>query len=81
MGLKNDINYLHERAVRLKYDDESSSFQDLLKKITQSINHRNVKALPTEMFKVKKTIFYQVYIVKNLVFQSKYVFRSEILVD
>ena len=37
-GLNNKINSLHERALRIRYDDRSSSFEDLLKKITQCLS-------------------------------------------
>ena len=53
-GLNNKINSLHERALRVTYDDRSSSFEDLLKKDNSVfIDHRNIQALVTEMFKVK----------------------------
>ena len=56
-SLNNKINSLHERALRITYGDRSSSFQDLLKKDNLvSINHRNIRALATEMFKVKNNI-------------------------
>ena len=55
--LNNEINSLHERALRIKYSDKSSSIQDLLRKeISVSINHRNMKALVSEMFKAKNNI-------------------------
>ena len=34
-GRNNKINYFYEKALRITYSDNSSSFQDLLKKITQ----------------------------------------------
>ena len=56
-SLNNKINYLHERALRITYGDRSSSFENLLKKDNSvSIHHRNIKALATEMFKVKNNI-------------------------
>ena len=52
--LNNKVNSLHERELRIIYDDKSSSFQELLKKYNSvSIHHRNIQALAIEMFKVK----------------------------
>ena len=75
-GLNNKINSLHERALRIKYGDRSSSFQDLLKKDNSvSIHHRNIKALETEMSKVQNNIppeimkilkyYYKIFCSKN----------------
>ena len=56
-SLNNKINSLQERALRITYGDRSSSFESLLKKDNSvSIHHRNIQALPTEMFKVKNNI-------------------------
>ena len=56
-GLNNEINSLHERALRITYGDRSASFEDLLKKDNSvSIHHWNIQALATEMFKVKNNI-------------------------
>ena len=44
------------QVLRITYD-KSSSFQDLQRKdISFSIHHRNIQALPTEIFKVKNNI-------------------------
>ena len=49
------INRLHERALRLAYDDYTSSFKELLENDKSlSIHHRNIHLLAIEMFKVKK---------------------------
>ena len=51
-SLNNKINRIHERALRITYNDKSSSIQDLLKKDNSvSIHHRNIRTLATEMFK------------------------------
>ena len=48
----NEINRLHERWLRLIYNDKRSSFEDLLGKDNSvSIHHKNLQALATEMFK------------------------------
>ena len=53
-ALSNEINSLHERALRITYGDRSSSFEDLLKKDNSvSIHHRNIQVLATEISKVK----------------------------
>ena len=51
-SLNNKINRIHERALRITYNDKSSSFQDLLKKDNSiSIHHRNIRSPATEIFK------------------------------
>ena len=47
------INNLHYRALRIIYRDETSTFDELLKKDgSVTIHHRNIRALATEMYKV-----------------------------
>ena len=49
----NKINRLHERCLRLIYNDKHSFFEDQLKKDNSvSIHHKNLHALVIEMFKV-----------------------------
>ena len=51
------INYIHERALRLVYDDYIPSFEDLLRKdSTVSIHHRNVQKVTIEMYKLKYNV-------------------------
>ena len=51
------INYIHERALKLVYDDYISSFEDLLRKdSTVSIHHRNVQKVAIEMYKIKYNV-------------------------
>ena len=51
------INHIHERALRLVYDDYTASFDDLLKKDkTVSIHHRNIHYVAIEMYKVKNNL-------------------------
>ena len=53
-GLNNKINRLHERALRIIYRDDVSSFNDLLKRDgSVSIHHQNLQKLAIELFKVK----------------------------
>ena len=49
----NKINLLHERALRMIYNDQISSFQELLDKDNSFTVHRfNIQSLTIEMFKV-----------------------------
>ena len=51
----NKINRLHERCLRLIYNDKKSSFEDLLEKdVSVSIHHRTLKRLAVELLKVFK---------------------------
>ena len=51
--LNTKINNLHYRALRIIYRDETSTFDELLKKDgSVTIHHRNIRALATEMYKV-----------------------------
>ena len=48
------INHIHERALRIVYDDYSASFVDLLNKDKSvTIHQRNFQQLAIEIFKVK----------------------------
>ena len=52
-GLKNKINRIHERALRITYNDESSTFQELLDKDNSVLlHHRNIRVLATKIYKV-----------------------------
>ena len=51
------MNYIHERALRLVYDDYTSSFDNLLRRDNSvSIHHRNIQKVAIEMFKVKNNV-------------------------
>ena len=55
--LNNKINSIHERALRITYQDHLSTFQELLNKDNSvSIHHRNLQALATEMFKIHRDL-------------------------
>ena len=50
--INNKINRIHERALRLFYSDDISSFNELLKKDQSfSIHHRNIQSLPIKLYK------------------------------
>ena len=54
-SLKNKINRIHKRALRITYNDKSSSFQNLFEKDNSvTIHHRNIKILATETYKFLK---------------------------
>ena len=51
--MNNKINRLHERCMRLIYEDKTSSFEELLEQDKSVLIHfRNLKMLATKMFKV-----------------------------
>ena len=52
--LNNRINLIHERGLRIVYEDYTSSFEELLK-IDGSVttHHRNIQLVAVEMFKIK----------------------------
>ena len=50
--INNKINRIHERSLRITYNDKPSSFQNLLEKDDSVIiHHRNIKILATETYK------------------------------
>ena len=52
-GLNNKINRIHERALRITYNDKSSSYGELLTKDRSvTMHHRNIRALAIEIYKV-----------------------------
>ena len=52
--MNNKINHIHERALRLVYQDYKTSFEDLLKKDNSlTFHHRNIHHVAIEMFKIK----------------------------
>jgi len=56
-SLNNKINRLHERCLRIIYNDKHSSFDALLEKDNSvSIHHNNIHSLAIEMYKVANGI-------------------------
>ena len=52
-GLNNKINCIPERALRITYNDKSSSYSELLTKDRSvTIHHKNIRALAIEIYKV-----------------------------
>jgi len=55
--LNEKINRVHERCLRLMYNDKHSSFEELLiRDGAATIHHRNIRSLAIEMFKVAKGV-------------------------
>ena len=53
----NQINKLHERALRIVYNDKCSSFRELLERDNSVTTHeRNIQVLLTEIFTVKSGV-------------------------
>ena len=51
------INHLRERALRIVYSDNESTFEDLLKKDNSvSIHHKNIRLLGIELYIVKNNL-------------------------
>ena len=55
--LNNKINRLHERCLRIIYNNKHPNFEELLNKDNSvSVHHNNVHALAIEMYKVTNTM-------------------------
>ena len=53
-SMNNKINRIHERALRIVYQDYSTTFEGLLKRDNSlTFHHRNIHHVAVEMFKVK----------------------------
>ena len=56
-GLNNRINKLHERALRVTYENDNLSFHELLEKDNSfTIHERNLQKLAVEMYKVEQNL-------------------------
>ena len=59
--LNNKINSIHKRSLRITFQDNMSTFQELLNKDNSvSIHHRNLQVLATEMFKIHRGLSPQI---------------------
>ena len=76
-GLNNKINNMHERALRIVYQDKNSFFETLLKRDkSTSIHIKKLQYLATELFKVN--VFSPENVEEIFVFQENetYTLRS-----
>ena len=74
----NKINRLHERCLRLIYNDKKSSFEQLLEiNSSFSVHDRNPRALATEIYKIyheiSSTIMNKIFTLRN---QNQYNLRN-----
>ena len=70
------INFIHERSLRIVYDDYDTTLEDLLKKDNSvSIHHRNVQKVSIEMLKVKHNLCPE--FIQNIFHQKKSTTRSK----
>ena len=81
--LNNRINSLHEKALRVTYQDRNSSFSELLNlDKSVSIHYRNTKYLLTEIYKVKMGLSPPIMSdILNLSENSSYNLRSGVNVN
>ena len=57
----NRINHLHEKALRIVYNDYKSTFENMLELDNSVfIQHRNIRLLSIELYKVKHNLTNQV---------------------
>ena len=76
--LNSKIDKLQERALRIVYQDNVSSFEELLKKDNSArVHQRNLKTLATEIYKIKNNLSPQ--IIQDIFPQEKkiYTLRNE----
>ena len=74
----NRINHLHERALRIVYNDYKSTFENLLELDNSlSIHHRNIRLLSIELYKVKHNLSNQVMSELFNIGNINYDFRSQ----
>ena len=68
-ALNNKINSIHDRALRIAYNDNQSTFEELLSKDNSvSIHHRNLQVLVMEVFQIKNNVALEFL---NEIFQNR----------
>lgn len=56
-NMNNKINRIHDKTLRIIYNNNTSSFEELLEKDnSDTIHHRNLKVVATEIFKIKNNL-------------------------
>ena len=74
--LNNKINNLHERALRIVYKDNKSTFNEFLTKDNSvSIRYHNLQTLATKMFKGKHNLSPEIVI--NMFSKKEVCYNSE----
>ena len=74
----NEINDLHERTLRIVYNDNKSTFENLLELDNLvSVHHRNILLLSIELYKVKHNLSNQVMSELFNLRNINYDFRSQ----
>ena len=69
-GKNNKINRIHERCLRIIYNDKKSTFYELLEKDgSVSIHKRNLRFLACEMFKLKRDMASE--LIKELIIPNR----------
>ena len=70
--LNNKMNSIHERVLSITYQDNTSTFQQLVNKDNSvSIFHRNLQVLATEVLKIHRGLSPE--ILRETSVQSKFV--------
>ena len=71
------INKIHERALRIVFNDNNSNFKDLLKKSNSvSIHHRNLQHIAIEIYEALNGLFTTLMSELFKIKVRKYDFRS-----
>ena len=76
-SINNKINRIHERALRISYNDKSPSFQKLLEKDNSiTIHHRNIKILATEAYRflqgLSRPVMNEIFVERNNNYSSRW---------
>ena len=78
----NRINRIHERALRITYNDDKSSFVELLDKDNSvSIHHRNLQVLCIEIYKIKHNLSSEILKEVFNIINPKYNLRKRTLFE
>ena len=74
----NTINRVHERALRIVYNDKKSTFEELLLiDDSVTIHHRNLQVLAVELYKVKNELSTELVTELFPFFDNNYNLRSD----
>ena len=78
--LNNYINRIHERALRIAYQDHNSTFNELLAKDGSfKIHDRNLQKLLIEIFKVKMKLAPEIMNEVFDIIECQYLLRNELI--